>query len=125
MNCKVLADTLIEHGFNLVTGGTDNHLILVDLRNKGITGIEAQERLEKVGITANKNAVPNDNEKPSVTSGIRLGTAAVTTRGMKEEEMIKIGQAIAITLDRDSYSHISLDSIKLKMKELCEQYPIY
>lgn len=125
INCKVLADTLIEHGFNLVTGGTDNHLILVDLRNKGITGIEAQERLEKVGITANKNAVPNDNEKPSVTSGIRLGTAAVTTRGMKEEEMIKIGQAIAITLDRDSYSHISLDSIKLKMKELCEQHPIY
>lgn len=98
LNAKVLAESLVNYGFNLVSGGTDNHLMLIDLRNKGITGKEATELLDAVGITVNKNAVPNDPEKPMVTSGIRIGTAAVTTKGLKEEDMKLLAEAIDKTL---------------------------
>lgn len=98
LNAKVLADSLLGYGFNLVSGGTDNHLMLIDLRNKGITGKMATELLDSVGITVNKNAVPNDPEKPMVTSGIRIGTAAVTTKGLKEEDMKLLAEAIDKTL---------------------------
>lgn len=94
LNCKALAKALVGYGFNLVSGGTDNHLMLIDLRNKKITGKEATELLDAVGITVNKNAVPNDPEKPTVTSGIRVGTAAVTTKGLKEEDMILLAEAM-------------------------------
>lgn len=98
LNAKVLAESLLGYGFNLVSGGTDNHLMLIDLRNKGITGKMATELLDSVGITVNKNAVPNDPEKPMVTSGIRIGTAAVTTKGLKEEDMKLLAEAIELTL---------------------------
>jgi len=100
-NSKALAEELIKRGFNLISGGTDNHLMLVDLRNKGITGKEATERLDSVGITVNKNAVPNDPERPTVTSGIRIGTAAVTTKGLKEEHMKELAEAISLALSAD------------------------
>lgn len=93
-NAQALANTLISKGYNLVSGGTDNHLMLVDMRNKGITGKQAQLALDDSGITCNKNAVPNDNQPPLITSGIRLGTAAMTTRGMKENDMIHIAELI-------------------------------
>ena len=97
-NAKALAEKLLELDFNLVSGGTDNHLILIDLRNKGITGKELEKRLDDVGITVNKNAVPFDTEKPTITSGIRVGTPAVTTRGFKEDDMIKIAELIDLTV---------------------------
>lgn len=101
LNCKTLADELLKRGFNLVSGGTDNHLILIDLRNKGITGKEATKWLDDVGITVNKNAVPNDPEPPKVTSGIRIGTAAVTTRGLKQEDMSVLADAIDLVLRKN------------------------
>ena len=91
-NSAVLAEELLKLNFNLVSGGTDNHLILIDLRNKHITGKELETKLDDVGITVNKNAVPFDTEKPSITSGIRIGTPAVTTRGFKEDDMKEIAQ---------------------------------
>ena len=102
LNAKALADALIGYGFNLVSNGTDNHLMLIDLRNKGITGKEATEWLDNVGITVNKNSVPNDPEKPTVTSGIRVGTAAVTTKGLKEEDMKVLAEAMDLTLRKDN-----------------------
>ena len=93
-NAQVLAEELLKYDFNLVSGGTDNHLVLIDLRNKGITGKELERRLDDIGITVNKNAVPFDTEKPTITSGIRIGTPAVTTRGFKEEEMKEIAWII-------------------------------
>ncbi len=106
-NAKVLAQELKKYGFNLISGGTDNHLILVDLRNKGITGKEAEERLEKAGIIVNRNTIPNDPRKPFNPSGIRLGTPAVTTRGMREKEMKKIAFWISeVISDSKSLSKI-------------------
>ena len=101
LNCKTLADELVKRGFNLVSGGTDNHLMLVDLRNKGITGKEAEEILDSVNITVNKNSVPNDPEKPKITSGIRIGTAACTTKGLKEIDMIDLAEAINLALSKE------------------------
>lgn len=98
-NAKIMGETLVERGFKLVSGGTDNHMFLVDLQNKGITGKEAERLLLEADITTNKNAVPNDPQKPFVTSGIRIGTPAVTTRGMKEKEMIKIANMIADVIE--------------------------
>lgn len=121
-NAKVLSEELLKLGFNLVSGGTDNHLILIDLRNKGITGKELETKLDDVGITVNKNAVPFDTEKPSVTSGIRIGTPAVTTRGFKEEEMKKIAELISMTTD--SYED-KKEEIKSKVAEICAKYPLY
>lgn len=121
-NAKVLSEELLKLGFNLVSGGTDNHLILIDLRNKGITGKELETKLDDVGITVNKNAVPFDTEKPMVTSGIRIGTPAVTTRGFKEEEMIKIAQLINMTVE--SYED-KKEIIKNEVAKICEKYPLY
>ena len=121
-NAKVLSEELIKLGFNLVSGGTDNHLILIDLRNKGITGKELETRLDDVGITVNKNAVPFDTEKPAITSGIRIGTPAVTTRGFKEEDMIKIANLINETVE--SYED-KKEEIRSKVAEICSKYPLY
>ena len=121
-NAAVLADTLLEEGFDLVTGGTDNHLMLADLRSMGITGKEMQHRCDENHITLNKNAIPGDPEKPSVTSGIRLGTPAVTTRGLGEEEMKLIGHCVALTA-RDFEG--TQKEVHAVVKEICRKYPLY
>ncbi|MBQ2903704.1 MAG: serine hydroxymethyltransferase [Clostridia bacterium] len=121
-NAAALAKGLTKRGINLVSGGTDNHLMLVDLRSTGITGKELEHRLDEVYITANKNAIPNDPEKPFVTSGIRLGTAAVTSRGLNEEDMDKIAEFIYLcATDFEN----SAEKIKAGVNEICERYPIY
>lgn len=123
-NAKVLANNLVKKNFNLVSNGTDNHLMLIDLTNKNITGKDAQIALEKAGITTNKNMVPYDQRSPFVTSGIRIGTPAVTTRGMKETEM----EIIASFIDRaiDNYKDEQLlSNIKMEVKELCSKFPLY
>ncbi|MFO7160524.1 MAG: serine hydroxymethyltransferase [[Clostridium] cellulosi] len=121
-NAAALAKGLLSRGFNLVSGGTDNHLMLVDLRPFKITGKELERRLDEVYITVNKNAIPNDPEKPFVTSGIRVGTPAVTSRGMKEEDMEKIAEFIyQAASDFDN----KVDSIRKGVKELCAKYPLY
>lgn len=114
LNARKLAEELVKRDFNLVSGGTDNHLMLIDLRSKGLTGKEATLLLDEVNITVNKNAVPNDPEKPMVTSGIRIGTPAVTTRGLKEEDMVKLAEAIDLTLQKTEEG-------KTKAKQIVEQ----
>ncbi len=123
-NAKALSEALKKRGFDLVSGGTDNHLLLVDLRNKNITGKEAEALLENVHITVNKNAIPFDPQKPMITSGIRIGTPAVTTRGMKEEEMEKIAECINLTLTnpKDEVIH---ERVRSMVKELTERFPLY
>lgn len=116
-NAKALANKLIELGFNLVSGGTDNHLMLMDLRNKGITGKQAEKALEEAGITVNKNTVPFDPQKPMITSGIRIGTPAVTTRGMKEKEM----EIIAVMIDR-VLSNIDNQDMKEEIRKEVEDF---
>jgi glycine hydroxymethyltransferase len=123
-NAVALAEELTRQGFRLVAGGTDTHLMLVDLRPKRLTGKVAEATLEKAGITVNKNAIPFDPEKPAVTSGIRIGTPAVTTRGMREEEMRLIGQLIAEVL-QDVADEASQGRVREKVRELCEQFPLY
>jgi glycine hydroxymethyltransferase len=118
-NCRVLAGGLLEGGLDLVSGGTDNHLILVDLKDAGITGKELEDSLEAVGVTCNKNMVPNDPEPPTVTSGVRLGTAAMTTRGMGEPEMQEIADIIVST------THGQTDGLRDRVKALTEAYPLY
>ena len=121
-NAKVLSESLLAEGFDLVTGGTDNHLMLTDLRPMGITGKEMQERCDANHITLNKNAIPNDPQKPSITSGVRIGTAAVTTRGLQQEDMKKIGKCVALTArDFDGTRKEVLDTVA----DLCEKYPMY
>ena len=123
-NAKVVAEELSAAGFNLVSGGTDNHLILVDVRNKNLTGKEAEKILDTVAITVNKNTVPFETESPFVTSGIRLGTAALTTRGMKEEAMHTIGKVIAAALSHPQDEAVLADC-REKVAALCEEYPLY
>ena len=121
-NAKVMANALLEEGFDLVTGGTDNHLMLADLRPMNITGKDLQTRCDANHITLNKNAIPGDPEKPSVTSGVRIGTAAVTTRGLGEAEMKKIAHCIALTAkDFDG----TTDEVKATVAEICQQFPLY
>lgn len=121
-NANALANTLLQKGFNLVSGGTDNHLILVDLRNKGFTGKQVEKMFDEIGITCNKNAIPFDPEKPFVTSGIRLGTPAVTSRGFKEQDMVEIGDIMDIALkDFENNKNIAIS----KVKALTDKYPIY
>lgn len=121
-NARALAKGLVERGFNLVSGGTDNHLMLVDLRPFDITGKELEHRLDEVYITVNKNAIPNDPQKPFVTSGLRIGTPAVTTRGLKEEEMEKIAEYIYLAAkDFDNKA----DFIREGVTEICTKYPLY
>ncbi len=123
-NAKKLAKALSERGFRVVSGGTDNHMFLVDLTNKGITGKEAEEALERAGITVNKNLIPFDKRGPSVTSGIRIGTPAVTTRGMKEEEMDIIADLITRVIDAYPSEQVEKEVAK-KVSELCEAFPVY
>ncbi|MBS7361784.1 MAG: serine hydroxymethyltransferase [Oscillospiraceae bacterium] len=121
-NCKALANGLTKRGVNLVSGGTDNHLMLVDLRSLGVTGKELEHRLDEVYITANKNAIPNDPEKPFVTSGLRLGTAAATSRGLDEQDMDKIAEFIYLAAtDFEN----SADSIRAGVEEICKNHPLY
>jgi glycine hydroxymethyltransferase len=122
-NAAVLAKRLVKHGFRLVSGGTDNHLLLVDLKNKDITGKEAEKLLEMAGITVNKNAIPFDRESRFVTGGIRIGTPAVTTRGVKEKEMEQIGDWInKVISNRD---HVEIAGIRQEVRELCDRMPLY
>ena len=121
-NAKALAEALMEEGFNLVSGGTDNHLMLVDLQNMGITGKELQHRLDEVYITVNKNAVPNDPQSPFVTSGVRIGTPAVTTRGLKEDDMKVIAKLIKMTV---TDFETKADEIRAAVTEICDKYPLY
>jgi glycine hydroxymethyltransferase len=123
-NAHILAETLIENGINLVSNGTDNHLMLLDLRNLDITGKDAEHALEVAGITVNKNGIPDDPLPPKVTSGVRIGTPAVTTRGMKEPEMIIIGNLIAKVLKNYDNEDVLLEC-KEKVKELCDTHPLY
>ncbi len=121
-NTAALADALKEKGFNLVSGGTDNHLILLDLQNMNITGKELEHRLDDVYITVNKNAVPNDPQSPFITSGVRIGTAAVTTRGLKKDDMKVIAECIYLaTVDFEN----NVEVIRGKVDELLEKYPLY
>ncbi|MHC1716541.1 MAG: serine hydroxymethyltransferase [Candidatus Dojkabacteria bacterium] len=119
-NAKRLSEKLIEHDFNLISGGTDNHLMLVDVTNKGMTGKQAEEVLEKVGITVNKNTIPFDERKPWDPSGIRIGTPALTTRGMKEKEMDKVAEFIDRALKETNESN--LEKIKFEVKEFTKDF---
>jgi glycine hydroxymethyltransferase len=119
-NAKVLAEVLLRHGIDLVSGGTDNHLLVIDLRRAGLTGKDVAQKLEDAGVVTNKNAVPNDPQPPAIASGIRLGTPAITTRGMKEKEMEMIGEWIAgIILDK-----LQPDKVAIEVKTLCKKFPI-
>jgi len=124
LNAKAMAEELMRLGYRLVSGGTDNHLMLVDLRDKGITGKEAEKALEEAGITVNKNAIPFDPQPPTVTSGIRIGTPALTTRGMKEDEMRYVARLIHEVLSNFKDSKVK-EKVKKEVEELCKQFPIY
>jgi len=124
-NSKTLAKVLIENGFNVLTGGTDNHLVLLDLRNKHITGKELEERLDSVRITTNKNAVPFDTEDKTVTSGIRIGTAALTTRGMKEKQMEIIANLIGKCAESKEKFEEAKESIISEVDKLTKEFPLY
>ncbi|PXF59916.1 MAG: serine hydroxymethyltransferase [Deltaproteobacteria bacterium] len=123
-NAKTLAKILQDRGFRLVSGGTDNHLILVNLSDKGLTGAKAEDVLEQAGITVNKNTIPFDTRSPNVTSGIRIGTPAVTTRGLKEKEMEEIGNYISELLNQPEDDKL-IGDIKMKIRSLCERFPLY
>ena len=123
-NAGRLADGLVKRGYNLVSGGTDNHLMLVDLRNKGITGKDAETALDASGITLNKNAVPFDDKPPMVTSGVRIGTPAVTTRGMKETEMDKIAEYIDKVLSNIGNEGV-YSEVRKAVGDLCKRFPVY
>ncbi len=122
LNCKVLGEELVKYGFKLVSNGTDNHLILVDLNNKDITGKEAENLLDSIGITVNKNTVPNETRSPFVTSGIRIGTAAVTTRGFDVEAMKEVASIINDAIENRSSN---LEVLRERVKALCAKYPLY
>ncbi len=124
LNAKVLAQELAREGFKIITGGTDSHIVLVDLRNMNLTGKEVEDALGKANITVNKNAVPFDPLPPTKTSGIRIGTPALTTRGMKEDEMKKIAKMIATVVKNIDNDKV-IESVREEVKELCEQFPLY
>ncbi|MBV9774085.1 MAG: serine hydroxymethyltransferase, partial [Gemmatimonadetes bacterium] len=123
-NSRALAEAMTERGFTLVSGGTDNHLLLVDLRSKGVTGKDAEKALDRAGITVNKNTVPGETASPFVTSGIRIGTPALTTRGLGIGEMrdiaVLIDEAIAGREDE-----AKLDSVRHRVREMCGRFPLY
>ena len=121
-NAKALAEGLVSEGFKLVSGGTDNHLMLVDLTETGVTGKEAEKLLDEVGITVNKNAIPFDTKSPFITSGIRIGTPATTSRGFKEDDMAEIAKLIKLTLTDFENSQ---DEVRARVKALCGKYPLY
>ena len=128
-NAKALAEVIVRRGYDLVSGGTDNHLMLVDLRSKGVKGNVAEECLDRAGITCNKNGVPSDPEKPAVTSRIRLGTPAATTRGFGVDEFRQIGLMISDVLDAlaknpDGDSAVE-SAVRERTQDLCRRFPIY
>ena len=123
-NAKAMADALVKGGLRIVSSGTDNHLMLVDLRAKGVTGKQAEESLEKAGITCNKNAIPNDPEKPFITSGVRLGTPAITARGMKEDESVKIAEMIIKVLENVNDDE-KIAEVRNEVLKLTEKFPLY
>lgn len=123
-NAQTLAAYLVGKGYNIISGGTDNHLMLIDLRNKNVTGKDAQEALDEAGITTNKNAVPFDDKSPLITSGIRIGTPALTTRGMKESEMKIVGELIDEVISNIGKREV-YESVKKKVAELCSAFPLY
>lgn len=123
-NAKAMADELIKGGLRIVSSGTDNHLMLVDLRAKGVTGKLAEEKLEKAGITCNKNAIPNDPEKPFITSGVRLGTPAITTRGFKEEDVREVARLIVRVLENINADTI-IAEVKNEVLKLTKKFPLY
>jgi len=122
-NAKVMAEVLKSNGFDIVSGGTDNHLMLVDLRSKKTTGAQAESKLEEVGVTVNKNMIPYDPEKPTVTSGIRIGLAAVTSRGFDEDDTKRVANLVAKVLDNED--ELQLARFKREVRELCMAHPIY
>jgi glycine hydroxymethyltransferase len=122
-NAKVLAETLLEAGTELVSGGTDNHLILVDVTPLGVTGAEAERLLDEVGITVNKNAIPFDPLPPNTSSGIRIGTPATTTRGFGPEEMRRVGQLMVRAL-RGREDEAELQAVRREVKEICARFPV-
>lgn len=124
LNARVLGETLVEAGFDLVTGGTDNHIVLVDLTKRGMTGLDAENALVRAGIVSNKNAVPFDQRGPKVTSGLRLGTPAITSRGIQEEEMKVIGRMIADVLTSPE-NEVVVEQVRSRIGELCRTFPIY
>lgn len=124
INAKAIASTLVQEGINVISGGTDNHMMLVDLRSLDINGKQAQNLLDSVGITVNKNGIPNDPEPPWITSGIRIGTPACTTRGFKEEDAIQTAKLIARTLKHPADEDVLRD-VQAKVKELCNKHPLY
>ena len=123
-NSKALGNALMKEGASLVSRGTDNHIILLDLRPWDLTGKEAEKLLEEAGITVNKNTIPFDPQSPFVTSGVRIGTAALTTRGMREEEMIKIGEVMSVVLKSNGDKDV-LNKAKETTKSICEAFPIF
>ncbi|MDX1671779.1 MAG: serine hydroxymethyltransferase, partial [Balneolaceae bacterium] len=123
-NTKAMGDKFMEMGYNLVSGGTDNHLVLIDLRNKGLTGKEAEEALENANITLNKNMVPFDTESPFVTSGIRIGSPAMTTRGFGTEEFEYVAELIDRVLQKTDDESIQQE-VKKEVKNLCDRFPLY
>ncbi len=121
-NAQALAKSLLDHGCKLVSSGTDNHLMLLDLRGTGVTGKELERRLDEVYITANKNSIPNDPEKPFVTSGVRLGTPAATSRGLNEEDMTEVGEIISLAItDFDARA----EELRRRVSAICKKYPLY
>ena len=121
-NASTLAKALIDRGINIVSGGTDNHLMLVDLRSLNLTGKEAEKLLDEVGVTCNKNTIPNDPQSPFITSGLRLGTPAITSRGFKEDDMVEVAEIIAMTL-KDFEAN--KEEAKARVRKLTEKYPLY
>ena len=127
-NAKILSNTLIERGIDIVSGGTDNHIVLVDLRNKGITGNNCEHALERAGITCNKNGVPFDDTPPSITSGIRLGSSAATTRGLTESDFKVLGNLISDVICgfNNNISNSKIENeVNRKIIDICKKYPIY
>ena len=127
-NSKCIAKTLMDRGIDIVSGGTDNHIVLLDLRKKGITGNVCEEALERSGITCNKNGIPFDKTPPTITSGIRLGSSAATTRGLMENDFMELGNLIADVINgfENNVSDKSIEhSVKNKITDICKKYPIY
>jgi glycine hydroxymethyltransferase len=123
-NARKLANELIKKGFNIFSGGTDNHLMLVNLNNKDITGKEAEEALGKAGITVNKNVIPYDERPATITSGIRLGTPCVTTRGMGETEIVEIAEIISSVIQNNNDPE-AIGALRNRVETLCKRFPIY
>ncbi len=123
-NSKRLAEVLMDNNFDLISGGTDNHLMLIDLRNRNITGKDAEKALQEAGITLNKNSIPFDEQKPWVTSGIRIGTPAVTTRGMREPQMEHIGELVTRVVKNIDDTRVK-EKVRCEVKELCSEFPLY